>query len=219
MQAPLYYRDLGLVDYPSTWQQMRDYTLNRDENSRDEIWWVQHPAVFTQGLNGKAEHLLQSNHAIPLVQTDRGGQITYHAPGQLVIYVLIDLKRHKLGVRALVSAIEDSIIALLQDYKIDSYARADAPGVYVDGAKIASLGLKIRKQRSYHGLALNVDMDMMPFGLINPCGLINQPMTQLSQLLTTVPNFSTIFKQLSQHLAQQLNLELRDSELAKGAIQ
>jgi lipoyl(octanoyl) transferase len=176
-------KTLGLQPYESTWQAMRDFTEQRQENTPDELWIVEHPAVFTQGLNGKAEHLLQTLHDIPLVQTDRGGQITYHGPGQLVIYVLFDLKRAKLGVRALVTLVEESIIEYLHQLGIMANARADAPGVYVNHQKIASLGLKIRKQRSYHGLALNVDMDLSPFKLINPCGLNGMLMTQLSDLL------------------------------------
>lgn len=176
-------KQLGLQPYESTWQAMRDFTEQRQDGTPDELWIVEHPAVLTQGLNGKAEHLLQTLHDIPLVQTDRGGQITYHGPGQLVIYVLFDLKRAQLGVRALVTLIEESIIEYLHQLGIKANARAEAPGVYVDHKKIASLGLKIRKQRSYHGLALNVDMDLSPFKLINPCGLNGMKMTQLSDLL------------------------------------
>ncbi|WP_040725877.1 lipoyl(octanoyl) transferase LipB [Thiomicrorhabdus sp. Kp2] len=175
-------KPLGLQPYEKTWQAMQAFTDNRNESTPDELWIVEHPSVFTQGLNGKAEHILQ-NSDIPIVQTDRGGQITYHAPGQVVIYVLIDLKRAKLGVRALVSKLENSIIEYLSTLNIPSLARTDAPGVYVNGQKIASLGLKIRKQKSYHGLALNVNMDLSPFQLINPCGLQGMQMTQLSQLL------------------------------------
>ncbi len=176
-------KQLGLQPYELTWQAMREFTELRQDDTPDELWIVEHPAVLTQGLNGKAEHLLQTLHNIPIVQTDRGGQITYHGPGQLVIYVLFDLKRAQLGVRALVTLIEASIIEYLHQLGIMANARADAPGVYVNQQKIASLGLKIRKQRSYHGLALNVDMDLSPFTLINPCGLNGMQMTQLSDLL------------------------------------
>ncbi|GAB6069617.1 lipoyl(octanoyl) transferase LipB [Thiomicrorhabdus hydrogeniphila] len=175
-------KQLGIQPYEQTWQAMQAFTDARNETSADELWIVEHPAVFTQGLNGKAEHILQSSD-IPIVQTDRGGQITYHAPGQLIVYVLIDLKRAKLGVRALVSKIENSIIEYLASFDIQSQARADAPGVYVNGQKIASLGLKIRKQKSYHGLALNVNMDLSPFQQVNPCGLQGMKMTQLAHLL------------------------------------
>lgn len=176
-------KNLGLQPYEATWQSMQDFTDNRTEITADELWVVEHPAVFTQGLNGKAEHLLHETD-IPIVQTDRGGQITYHGPGQTIVYVLVDLKRAKLGVRALVTALENSIIEYLQQLGIDSSARADAPGVYVNGKKIASLGLKIRKQRSYHGLALNVNMDLSPFQTVNPCGLQGMLMTQVSDYLT-----------------------------------
>ena len=199
-------KHLGQQPYQSTWQAMQDFTNQRDETTGDELWIVEHPPVFTQGLNGKAEHLLQLAPNIPLVQTDRGGQVTYHGPGQLVIYVLVDLKRNQIGVRALVTLIEQSIIALLSKFDIQSIARADAPGVYVDGHKIASLGLKIRKQKSYHGLALNVDMDLSPFQMINPCGLQGMQMTQIKDLLDeqASPNIQTVGDQLAQIITNQL---------------
>ena len=201
---------LGLQPYQTTWQAMQDFTNQRDYETDDELWVVEHPAIFTQGLNGKAEHLLQLAPTIPLVQTDRGGQVTYHGPGQLIIYVLVDLKRTKIGVRALVSLIEESIINFLQSFDIQSIARADAPGVYVEGKKIASLGLKIRKQRSYHGLALNVDMDLSPFKMINPCGLHGMQMTQLSALLNkqACPNVQSAGEQLAQIITTKLQSTL-----------
>ena len=189
---------------------MQDFTNQRHPDTPDELWIVEHPPVFTQGLNGKAEHLLQLAPEIPLIQTDRGGQVTYHGPGQLVVYVLVDLKRNQIGVRALVTLIEASIIALLAEFGIAALARADAPGVYVNGHKIASLGLKIRKQKSYHGLALNVDMDLSPFQMINPCGLQGMQMTQLCDLLhasqsqQACPNIETLGKQLSQIISAKL---------------
>ena len=173
-------KHLGLRPYLDTWQAMRDFTDDRDDQTADELWIVQHPPVFTQGLNGKAEHLLNLKDNIPLVETDRGGQVTYHGPGQVVIYLLIDLKRAKLGVRDLVHRMEQAIIQTLAQYHIEGVARADAPGVYVDEKKIASLGLKVRKHRSYHGLALNVDMDLSPFTWVNPCGLKGMQMTQVT---------------------------------------
>lgn len=176
-------KQLGLVDYAATWQAMQDFTDQRNDATPDELWIVEHPPVYTQGLNGKAEHLLRPSDQIPIVQTDRGGQITYHGPGQLVIYVLVDLKRLKIGVRALVTILEESVIEFLETYQITAMARADAPGVYVNGNKIASLGLKIRRQKSYHGLALNVDMDLTPFQAINPCGLMGMKMAQLSDFV------------------------------------
>lgn len=175
-------KQLGLQPYEQTWQAMQDFTLQRNEHTIDEIWLVQHPAVFTQGLNGKAEHILQQSD-IPIVQTDRGGQITYHAPGQAIVYVLLDLKRSGLGVRALVTELENAIIEYLKSLGIESNARKDAPGVYVNNKKIASLGLKIKKHRSYHGLALNVAMDLSPFNLVNPCGLQGMQMTQVQNEL------------------------------------
>ncbi|WP_248851912.1 lipoyl(octanoyl) transferase LipB [Thiomicrospira microaerophila] len=160
---------------------MQTFTQHRDADTPDEIWLVEHPPVFTQGLNGQAEHIQQSLRAIPLVHTDRGGQITYHAPGQLIAYLLIDLKRRKLGVRQLVTLLEQACIQLLAEFQLPAYARADAPGIYLEGKKIASLGLKIKRQSSYHGLALNVNMDLTPFEWITPCGLQAMQMTQLAQ--------------------------------------
>lgn len=199
-------KNLGLQSYEATWQAMQDFTDNRTEITADELWIVEHPAVFTQGLNGKAEHLLHATD-IPIVQTDRGGQITYHGPGQTIVYVLVDLKRAKLGVRALVTALENSIIEYLQQLGIDSSARADAPGVYVNGKKIASLGLKIRKQRSYHGLALNLNMDLTPFKTVNPCGLQGMLMTQVSDHVphTNLPTTEQAGLVLSEILKRLIN--------------
>lgn len=157
---------------------MQQFTEQRDCNSDDELWVVEHPPVYTLGMNGKSEHILNHNE-IPLVQIDRGGQVTYHGPGQLVIYLMFDLKRHGWGVRRLVTAIEKAIIQLLASYGINAAARADAPGVYVDNAKIAALGLRVRRGCSFHGLALNVDMDLTPFTDINPCGYAGMTVTQL----------------------------------------
>ncbi|WP_028117012.1 lipoyl(octanoyl) transferase LipB [Ferrimonas senticii] len=174
-------RRLGIQDYLPIWQAMQRFTDNRDNDSVDELWLVQHPPVFTQGQAGKAEHLLNTGD-IPVIPVDRGGQVTYHGPGQLVAYPLLDIARRKLGVRQLVTDIEQTIVTLLSQHGIDSAPRCDAPGVYVDDAKICSLGLRIRKGRSFHGLALNVDMDMQPFLRINPCGYAGMAMTQLQQL-------------------------------------
>ncbi|QKI89678.1 lipoyl(octanoyl) transferase LipB [Thiomicrorhabdus xiamenensis] len=200
-------KQLGRQDYQTTWQAMQAFTQQRGEETPDELWIVEHSPVYTQGLNGKSEHLLRPNPEIPVVQTDRGGQITYHGPGQLVIYILVDLKRRKLGVRALVSIIENAIIELLATFHIEAVARADAPGVYVNGQKIASLGLKIRKQKSYHGLALNVDMDLTPFQAINPCGLLGMQMAQLSDFVTAAqrPELSELGAHLCRILQQQLD--------------
>ncbi|MDJ0879628.1 MAG: lipoyl(octanoyl) transferase LipB [Halieaceae bacterium] len=173
---------LGEVDYQSSWQAMRDYTDQRDERSDDQLWLLQHPPVFTQGQAGKAEHLLTPGE-IPVVQADRGGQVTYHGPGQWVVYLLIDLRRRGLGVRALVDVIEQAIVDCLAGYGISAAPRPDAPGVYVDGAKIASLGLRVRRGCSFHGLALNVDMDLEPFSRINPCGHAGMAVTCLRDCL------------------------------------
>lgn len=177
----MHIRHLGLADYHTVWQAMRDYTEKRGGAEDDALWIVEHPPVYTQGLAGKAEHILNPGN-IPVVPVERGGQVTYHGPGQLIVYLLLDIKSANVGVRALVSLIEDSIIAVLAHYGVTAHARADAPGVYVDGRKIASLGLKIRKGCTYHGLALNVDMNLAPFAGINPCGLKGMKMTQLRDL-------------------------------------
>ncbi|RKF12763.1 lipoyl(octanoyl) transferase LipB [Alginatibacterium sediminis] len=172
--------DLGLQDYAQCLEQMRQFTDQRNSDSLDQLWLVEHPAVFTQGQAGKAEHVLNAGD-IPIIQADRGGQVTYHGPGQLVAYPLIDLRRRKLGVRELVTAIENSLIKALATCSIDAYAKPDAPGVYVNNKKIASLGLRIRKGCSFHGLALNVNMDLEPFSRINPCGYAGLNMTQTCQ--------------------------------------
>lgn len=174
-------RDLGLIDYQKTWENMRDFTDSRDENTPDEIWLLEHPPVFTQGLAGKPEHILNP-HAIPVIQTDRGGQVTYHGPGQLVVYVLINLKRKELHARSLVNKLEQSVVDLLAQLSISAKAKCDAPGVYVNDEKICSIGLRVRKGCSYHGIALNVDMDLTPFSYINPCGYHNMKMTQIKLL-------------------------------------
>ena len=173
--------NLGRSDYQVTWDAMRDFTHQRIAQTPDQIWITEHPAVFTQGLNGRAEHVLNRGD-IPLVQVDRGGQVTYHGPGQLIVYCLLDLNRYGLGVKGLVAKIEQSIIELLASYQIASNARAGAPGVYVDQAKIAALGLRIRKGCCYHGLSLNVDMELEPFSRIDPCGYPGLAVTQLRDL-------------------------------------
>ncbi|MBL7002651.1 MAG: lipoyl(octanoyl) transferase LipB [Gammaproteobacteria bacterium] len=171
-------KQLGITDYAETLNNMQQYTKQRNELSDDQIWITEHPPVYTQGLNGKAEHILTQS-PIPIVQTDRGGQVTYHGPGQLIIYFLVNLVRKKIGVKQCVNRIETIIIKFLQQYNIDAYAKADAPGVYVNEAKISALGLKIRKGCSYHGLSLNNDMDLSPFNAINPCGYKGLQITQL----------------------------------------
>jgi len=175
-------RDLGVAEYLPVLEAMREFTDNRAADAADELWLLQHPHVFTQGQAGKAEHLLAPGD-IPVIQVDRGGQVTYHGPGQWVVYLLVDLRRRGLGVRALVDIIEQSIVALLAEYAIAAAPRADAPGVYVDGAKIASLGLRVRRGCTYHGLSLNVDMDLEPFQRINPCGHRGMQVTSMARLL------------------------------------
>jgi len=172
---------LGLTDYRETWGKMKTFTQTRDASSADEWWITEHEPVFTQGQNGKPEHLFDTGE-IPVIQIDRGGQVTYHGPGQLVLYCLLDLSRLGLGVRKLVTQIEVSIIELLSRYNVEAIARKDAPGVYVNNAKIAALGFRIRKGRCYHGLSLNIDMDLDPFTRINPCGLKDQAVTQMVDL-------------------------------------
>jgi lipoyl(octanoyl) transferase len=176
-------RRLGIVaDYGETWQAMKDFTDQRDDATEDELWLLQHPPVFTQGQAGKAEHVLAPGD-IPVVQVDRGGQVTYHGPGQWVVYLLVDLRRHSLGVRDLVDVIEQSIVRVLAQQGVSSQPRPDAPGVYVGGAKIASLGLRVRRGCSYHGLAFNLDMDLEPFSRINPCGYEGLNVTDLKRCL------------------------------------
>jgi len=174
-------RPLTQCDYMTAWNNMQSFTDQRNSETGDEIWLIEHPPVYTLGQNGKREHILNPGN-IPVIPVDRGGQVTYHGPGQLMLYTLIDLRRKKIGVRDLVNALENSVIAMLAEYKIIAYAKPDAPGVYVDGAKICSLGLRIRRGCSYHGLALNVAMDLKPFSGINPCGFTNLVMTQISSL-------------------------------------
>jgi lipoyl(octanoyl) transferase len=176
---PVFARDLGRTRYEDVFVAMQQYNRGRTADSADYIWLTEHEPVFTQGRAGRAEHLLAPGD-IPVIQTDRGGQVTYHGPGQLVAYLLLDLKRHGLGPKSLVELIQQSIIAVLADFGVASTSRPDAPGVYVDGAKIASLGLRISRGCSYHGLALNIAMDAEPFSRINPCGLQNLQVVQLS---------------------------------------
>lgn len=175
----LHIRRLGLMDYEPVWRAMQKFTDERDENTPDELWLVEHPPVFTQGQAGRAEHILAPGD-IPVIQVDRGGQVTYHGPGQIVAYPLIDINRLGLGVRELVKGIEQAIIDVLQSYGVEAQLVEGAPGVYIDGVKIASLGLRIRKGKSFHGLAFNVDMDLEPFQRINPCGFQGLQVTNLA---------------------------------------
>ncbi|QEL46557.1 lipoyl(octanoyl) transferase LipB [Enterobacter sp. LU1] len=183
-QDKILVRHLGLQPYEPVSQAMHEFTDMRDDTTPDEIWLVEHLPVFTQGQAGKAEHLLMTGD-IPVIQSDRGGQVTYHGPGQQVMYVLLNLKRRKLGVRELVTLLEQTVVNTLAEYGIDAHPRADAPGVYVGEMKICSLGLRIRKGCSFHGLALNINMDLTPFQRINPCGYAGMEMTQMRQWVYT----------------------------------
>lgn len=183
-QDKILVRHLGLQPYEPVSQAMHDFTDMRDDTTPDEIWLVEHLPVFTQGQAGKAEHLLMTGD-IPVIQSDRGGQVTYHGPGQQLMYVLLNLKRRKLGVRELVTLLEQTVVNTLAEYGIDAHPRADAPGVYVGEMKICSLGLRIRKGCSFHGLALNINMDLTPFQRINPCGYVGMEMTQMRQWVDT----------------------------------
>jgi lipoyl(octanoyl) transferase len=196
-------RHLGLAEYLPTLEAMRRLTAERDDSTPDEIWLLQHPRVFTQGQAGKAEHLLAPGD-IPVVQVDRGGQVTYHGPGQLVGYLMLDLRRLGLGVRELVTTMEQSLVELLAGYGIEAAPKADAPGVYVAGDKIASLGLRVSRGCSFHGLALNVDMDMSPFQRINPCGYAGLKMVQLRELLDSPPSFDEVAQRLERVLRDRL---------------
>ena len=210
MDLPLGFRELGQVDYQPTWHAMQRFTDSRGADTPDEIWLLEHSPVFTQGQAGKAEHVLFPGD-IPVVQVDRGGQVTYHGPGQLVAYLMLDVRRSGIGVRELVSRIERSLIDLLASYGVSANAKPDAPGVYVDGAKIASLGLRIRNGRSFHGLALNVDMDLQPFQRINPCGYAGMAMTQLADQVAGPVTFSEVSARLREQLVKHLDYAQQQS--------
>ncbi|MDO3385280.1 lipoyl(octanoyl) transferase LipB [Gilvimarinus sp. SDUM040013] len=194
---------LGRREYQQTWDAMQVFTNERTAQTADEIWLVEHPPVFTQGQAGKSEHLLTLSD-IPVVQSDRGGQITYHGPGQLVAYPLLDLRRLKLGVRDLVTILEQSLIWLLATYGIEAYAKADAPGVYVGERKVASLGLRVRRGCSFHGLALNIDMDLTPFTQINPCGYAGMAMTDMTRELGQAPDMAEVQRRWVEGFVQNL---------------
>jgi lipoyl(octanoyl) transferase len=198
-------RKLGCQPYEPTWRAMQAFTEQRGPETEDELWIVEHPPVYTLGLNGKPEHLLAPGE-IPVVAIDRGGQVTYHGPGQLVIYLLINVKRQNWGIRRLVTAIEEAVIGLLADYGVEAKARADAPGVYVADAKVAALGLRVRRGCSYHGLSLNVAMDLSPFQGINPCGYPGMAVTQLQDLGIS-DDLATVADKLVRKLCDELGLE------------
>ncbi|MBA2656531.1 MAG: lipoyl(octanoyl) transferase LipB [Tatlockia sp.] len=178
-------RNLGLQPYLSIWEEMKRFTTSRNENTDDELWLLEHPAVYTQGQAGKSEHILNPRE-IPIIQSDRGGQITYHGPGQLVAYVLVDINRRKMGVRTLVTYLEQTIINVLESYQIKGSIQCGAPGVYVDNKKIASIGLRVKNGCSYHGIALNVAMNLLPFAGINPCGFAKLEMTQIADYVPDI---------------------------------
>ena len=204
-------RQLGRQAYLPIWQAMQDYTDNRDEASPDELWLVEHEPVFTQGQAGKAEHILAPGN-IPVVKVDRGGQVTYHGPGQQMLYVLLNMKRNKLGVRNLVTALESCVVQSLKSYGIEAYPRSDAPGVYVDAKKICSIGLRIRRGCSFHGLALNVNMDLSPFQRINPCGYAGLEMVDCAQL-NGPSNMAEAGTLIVNHLCELLEILNTDSKI------
>lgn len=205
-------RSLGLQDYEPVWRAMQRFTDTRTPETTDEIWFTEHPPVFTLGLNASREHLLATGD-IPVVQIDRGGQVTYHGPGMLMVYPLIDLKRLGLGVRDLVTALEQSVVDLARGYGIDANSRRDAPGVYVSGTKFASVGLRIRRGASYHGMALNVSVDLKPFLRINPCGYAGLEMTDLATLGGD-RDLDIVSRKLLPHFLQHLHL--RDADVISG---
>ena len=195
-------KNLGLQSYLPVRQAMQDFSAQRKSDTNDEIWLLEHQPVFTLGKNGKAEHLLERSD-IPLINIDRGGQITYHGPGQLIVYLLIDIKRRGLGVRRLVTLIEQSIINTLADYQLNAYAKKEAPGVYIDEAKIAAVGLRIKKGCSFHGLSLNISMDMTPFKTINPCGYKDLQIVQLADFIKDV-QLSQVQEKLLSYLVKSM---------------
>ena len=201
-------REFDVCDYEPVWQQMSDYTQNRKPESPDQVWYLQHYPVYTLGLNGKHEHVLNRND-IPLVQVDRGGQVTYHGPGQLVVYFMIDMKRKQLGIKQMVRLMEQAVIDYLNELGITAERKDGAPGIYISGAKIAALGLRVKKGCTYHGLSLNVDMDLTPFSGINPCGYQDMPVTQIKDLLKTngpanAPDIEAVKRRLHHFICQHL---------------
>ena len=197
-------RFLGHEDYVPLWRAMQDFTDERDESTPDEIWFCEHPPVFTLGLNASKDHLLTPGD-IPVVQIDRGGQVTYHGPGQLMVYPLIDIRRANIGVRRLVTALEQSVVDMVAEFDIDAAARSDAPGVYVDAKKLASVGLRIRRGASFHGMALNIDVELEPFTRINPCGYKELEMTDLHRLGIEL-NLEETSEKLLPHFLKHLGL-------------
>ena len=202
-------KHLGIVDYKPTWENMRKLTTERDKNTPDEIWYLQHPPVYTQGQAGKPEHILNPQ-SIPVIQTDRGGQVTYHGPGQLVVYCMLDIQRMNIGIRNLVTLLERSLIELLALYDIKAGTQCGAPGVYVDNAKIASIGLRVKKGCTYHGIALNLDMDLQPFYGINPCGFEKMKMVQMKDFIDNL-SFTNVTQEYQSILTGSLRKYLCSS--------
>lgn len=196
-------RDLGVRAMPAVWADMQHFTAERDAATQDQIWFVEHPAVFTLGLSSKRAHVLDPGD-IPVVQTDRGGQVTFHGPGQLVCYALIELKRRKLNVRSLVQALESAVTDMARDCAVEAYARREAPGVYVAGRKLAAVGLRVRRGCSYHGIAVNVSMDLTPFSRIDPCGYPGLEVTQLADL-SSIDSVAKCRTAIAPHLLARLN--------------
>lgn len=203
-------KSLGQKDYRDIFAEMKSFTENRTPETPDEIWFLEHDPVYTQGQAGKPEHILFANN-IPIVQSDRGGQVTYHGPGQLIVYPLLQLKRYGLSIRSLVTLLEDLVIHVLSNYQISANSRQDAPGVYVDGKKIASIGLRIKRGCSYHGLSFNIDMDLSPFQAINPCGFQALEMTQLSELVNPLKK-QEVMDSATCFLLDELNKRLLENE-------
>ena len=209
-------RNLGVQDYEPVWHAMQAFTDARNADTPDEIWFTEHSPVFTLGVNASRDHLLAPGD-IPVVQIDRGGQVTYHGPGQLMIYPLIDLRRSGVGVRPLVTALEQSVVDLAAEFGITAASRADAPGVYVDGVKLASIGLRIRRGASFHGMALNVDVDLEPFSRINPCGFTNLEVTTLARL-GAERDLETVQRQLLPHFLKHMGFADVTTSIARGEL-
>jgi lipoyl(octanoyl) transferase len=209
-------RELGLQVYEPVWRAMQNFTDTRNESTHDEIWFAEHESVFTLGLNTAPEHLLDPGD-IPVIQIDRGGQVTYHGPGQLMVYPLIDLGRAGLGVRDLVTALEQSVVDLVAEYGIEAASRGDAPGVYVDGVKLASVGLRIRRGASFHGMALNVDVDLEPFSRINPCGFKDLELTDLARLGAN-RELAGVRDELLPHLLRHLRMDQALSSVSVSGV-
>ncbi|HSP59270.1 MAG TPA: lipoyl(octanoyl) transferase LipB [Halomonas sp.] len=207
-EMPIAVYFLGRRSYQPVWEAMRQLTDTRDPSTEDQFWLVEHEPVFTQGQAGRPEHILLAGD-IPVVQTDRGGQVTYHGPGQVVLYPLLDVRRGRIGVRDLVTALEQAVIAVLAEQGVIARARPDAPGVYIGESKIASLGLRIRRGASFHGVALNVNGDLAPFTRINPCGYAGLAMTRLADHVTHCPDVSAVGERLAECLASELGRRLR----------